>query len=122
MPALGQVPAQPDLLRRIGGIEDRDGTCCNCRTHLPSPPRKRGSRASSMSVALGSRFRGNGEGGVGSQDTQSACTAFSTSATCPGTLTLCQTLRMTPSLSIRKVARSMPMYLRPYMLFSTQTP
>src|SRR5262249_18638859 len=52
----------------------------------------------------------------------SSPTAFSTWATWPGTLTLCQTLRTTPSLSIRKVLRSMPMYLRPYMLFRTQTP
>ena len=62
--------------------------------------------------ALGQRFAGD----------QSACTAFNTSATWPGTLTLCQTWRTTPSLSMRKVARSIPMYLRPYMLFSTHTP
>ena len=62
--------------------------------------------------ALGQRLPGD----------QSACTAFKTSATWPGTLTLCQTWRTTPSLSMRKVARSIPMYLRPYMLFSTHTP
>ena len=48
--------------------------------------------------------------------------AFSTSSTCPGTLTLRQTARTTPLASMRKVARSMPMYLRPYMLFSIQVP
>src|SRR6516162_3541937 len=53
---------------------------------------------------------------------QRACAAFSTSATWPGTLTLCQTPRTTPFPSIRKVARSIPIYLRPYMLFSTHTP
>src|SRR5688572_16868078 len=49
-------------------------------------------------------------------------TSFSTSSTWPGTFTLRQMPRITPLPSIRKVARSMPMYLRPYMLFSTQTP
>jgi hypothetical protein len=53
---------------------------------------------------------------------QSAFTAVSTASTWPGTLTLCQTPRTTPFSSMRKVARSIPMYFRPYMLFSTQTP
>ncbi len=53
---------------------------------------------------------------------QTAFAAASTSSTWPGTLTLRQMLRMTPFGSIRKVERSMPMYLRPYMLFSTQVP
>src|SRR6516165_1807367 len=53
---------------------------------------------------------------------QRARAAFSTSATWPGTLTLCHTPRTIPAPSIRNVARSMPMYLRPYMLFSTHTP
>src|SRR5688572_25111690 len=48
-------------------------------------------------------------------------TSFSTSSTWPGTFTLRQMPRITPLPSIRNVARSMPMYLRPYMLFSTQT-
>ncbi len=39
--------------------------------------------------------------------------AASTSSTWPGTLTLRQLLRMLPVPSIRKVARSMPIYLRP---------
>src|ERR1700730_1523686 len=56
------------------------------------------------------------------QDTQRARAGFSTSSTLAGTRTLCQTPRMMPVPSIRKVARSMPMYLRPYMLFSTHTP
>src|SRR5215472_5589084 len=53
---------------------------------------------------------------------QRARAAFSTSPTWPGTLTLCHTPRMMPVPSIRKVARSMPIYFRPYMLFSTHTP
>lgn len=53
---------------------------------------------------------------------QMSFAAFSTASTWPGTLTLRQTWRMTPASSIRKVARSIPMYLRPYMLFSTQVP
>src|SRR5579864_1408765 len=88
VPACRQRPAQRDLARRIGGIQDRR--------------------------------RALGEGL--DHKIQSAFTACSTSATWPGTLTLCHTLRTMPSLSIRKVARSIPMYLRPYMLFSTQTP
>src|SRR5262245_57106481 len=48
--------------------------------------------------------------------------ASSTSSTWPLTLTLRQIFRTTPSPSIRKVARSMPMYLRPYRLFSIQVP
>src|SRR5471030_2761655 len=52
----------------------------------------------------------------------SARTASSTSAACPGTFTLCQTRRTTPCASIRKVQRSIPIYFRPYMLFSTQAP
>src|SRR5262249_22592359 len=39
-------------------------------------------------------------------------TSFSTSSTWPGTFTLRQMPRITPLPSIRKVARSMPMYLR----------
>ncbi len=45
--------------------------------------------------------------------TYNASIASCTSSTWPATLTLRQTLAMTPVLSIRKVARSMPMYLRP---------
>ncbi len=51
-----------------------------------------------------------------------ALAACSTAATWPGTFTLRQMPRTTLLPSIRKVARSMPMYLRPYMLFSTQVP
>jgi hypothetical protein len=67
------------------------------------------------------RSQGEGRGGRRLRD-QRPCAAFSTSATWPGILTLCQTPRTTPPLSMRKVLRSMPMYLRPYMLFSTHTP
>src|SRR5579871_1470195 len=56
------------------------------------------------------------------QRAANALASASTSATWPGTFTLRQTRRITPDLSIRKVDRSMPMYLRPYMLFSTQAP
>src|SRR5207249_1578679 len=51
-----------------------------------------------------------------------AWAAASTSAAWPGTLTLRQLLAMRPALSIRKVERSTPMYLRPYIDFSTHTP
>ena len=52
----------------------------------------------------------------------SAAASRSTSSAWPGTLTLRQMPRITPLPSIRKVARSIPIYLRPYMLFSTQVP
>src|SRR5690349_3049811 len=52
----------------------------------------------------------------------SALAAASTASTCPGTLTLCHISRITPLASTRNVARSIPMYFRPYMLFCTQTP
>ena len=52
----------------------------------------------------------------------SYCTASSTSATWPLTFTLRHTLATLPSSSIRKVARSIPIYFLPYILFSTQTP
>ena len=54
--------------------------------------------------------------------TQSDFTAANTSSTCPGTLTLRQIFAILPLLSMRNVERSIPMYLRPYMLFSTQEP
>lgn len=44
---------------------------------------------------------------------QSAFAASSTSAACPLTFTLGQTRATTPSAPIRKVARSIPIYLRP---------
>ena len=49
-------------------------------------------------------------------------TASSTLSTCPLTLTLRQILRTMPVSSIRKVARSIPIYFLPYMDFSTQIP
>src|SRR5450755_1360486 len=52
----------------------------------------------------------------------SALAAASTSSAWPGTLTLRQLLAMRPLPSIRKVERSTPMYLRPYIDFSTHTP
>jgi hypothetical protein len=48
--------------------------------------------------------------------------AFITSAACPGTFTLCHAFTTRPSAPTRNVARSIPMYLRPYMDFSTHTP
>ena len=45
--------------------------------------------------------------------TRSCFAASSTAATWPGTLTLCQAPAITPLASTRKVARSMPIYLRP---------
>src|SRR3546814_4967677 len=48
--------------------------------------------------------------------------ASSTASTWPGTLTLRHMPRTTPASSIRKVDRSIPMYLRPYIDFSTQEP
>ena len=49
-------------------------------------------------------------------------TAFSTASAWPGTFTLRQILAILPFSSMRKVERSTPIYLRPYMLFSTHTP
>jgi len=40
----------------------------------------------------------------------------------PGTFTFRQILAMRPSGPMSTVVRSTPIYLRPYMLFSTQTP
>src|ERR1700728_1034324 len=48
--------------------------------------------------------------------------AFITSSAWPVTLTLRHALRTLPSGPTRKVLRSMPMYLRPYIDFSTQVP
>ena len=52
----------------------------------------------------------------------SARAAARTSSAWPGTFTLFQTCATLPSAPISRVVRSTPMYLRPYMLFSTQTP
>ncbi len=53
---------------------------------------------------------------------QMALAAASASSAWPGTFTLRHTRAIRPSAPIRKVLRSTPMYLRPYMLFSFQTP
>ena len=53
---------------------------------------------------------------------QSPLASCNTSWAWPLTLTLRQTWRTTPASSTRKVERSIPMNLRPYILFSTQTP
>ena len=84
----------------------------------------RGSGESHLRRRLG---RGkHGAGGVRQRAArragQSALAAASSASTWPGTLTLRHTPRTTPFSSMRKVARSIPMYFRPYMLFSTQTP
>ena len=52
----------------------------------------------------------------------SAFTASSTFAAWPGTLTFRQISLILPLASISSVVRSIPMYLRPYIDFSTQTP
>ena len=52
----------------------------------------------------------------------SACAAAKTSSTWPLTFTFRQACAMRPSPPIKNVARSTPMYLRPYMFFSTHTP
>src|SRR5262249_7711327 len=83
-------------------------------------------RESDLARRLRRRQDGDGRGRqrVGQQrvSAQSAFTAFRTSSTSPGTFTLRQRPRITPFPSMRNVERSIPMYLRPYMLFSTQTP
>ena len=53
---------------------------------------------------------------------QRARAASSTASACPGTFTLFQSCARVPLRSINTVLRSTPMYLRPYMLFSTHTP
>src|SRR6185437_8156342 len=55
-------------------------------------------------------------------DPYSPCAACNTSAAWPVTLTFLHTRAIFPSLSIRNVLRSMPMYFRPYIDFSTQVP
>src|SRR3954463_11206940 len=60
------------------------------------------------------------QGGFGAYGNARA--ASSTSSAWPVTFTLRQTRFTTPSRSTRKVARSMPIYLRPYIDFSTQVP
>src|SRR5580704_14015481 len=101
------------------GRQDRDAD----RHRAGLPLRRQGAAQHYLCRRVG---RGEDRGSGGSERLrrlgQSAFAAFSTSATWPGTLTLCQTPRTVPLLSIRKVLRSMPMYLRPYMLFSIQTP
>ena len=52
----------------------------------------------------------------------SSRTAFSTASAWPGTFTLRQIFAILPRGSTRNVDRSTPMYFRPYMDFSTQTP
>lgn len=53
---------------------------------------------------------------------QRARAAARTSSAWPGTFTFGQIRATVPSRSISTVVRSTPMYLRPYMLFSAQTP
>ncbi len=104
---------RPGRPRRRHGIADRQRSC--------GPGRGQRQAGCGFCRRVGDgedRRRAGGERLSG----QRARAAFSTSATWPGTLTLCQTPRTVPAPSIRKVARSMPMYLRPYMLFSTQVP
>ncbi len=48
--------------------------------------------------------------------------ASSTASAWPGTFTFGQTRAIRPSRSTSTVVRSTPIYVRPYMLFSTQTP
>ncbi len=45
-----------------------------------------------------------------------------TASTCPVTETFGNTVAIFPCGSTTNVVRSMPMYLRPYMLFSFHTP
>ena len=95
-----------------------------------------------MEAALAQRVYGGERGGRGHRlggralsplaekgdaqpDEASHCNAFAASSTSrawPGTFTLGQTLATVPSRSRRTVVRSVPMYVLPYMLFSTQTP
>src|SRR5271170_3214444 len=106
-------PVRPCRAQRRRRITDR---------HFPFGPSRRQGPAHRN---LGRRVRcGEDRDRAGGQgpSRQSACDAFSTSATCPGTRTLRQTPRTVPEPSIKKVLRSMPMYLRPYMLFSIQAP
>ncbi len=49
-------------------------------------------------------------------------TAASTVSAWPATFTFCQMVAIVPSLRIRKVVRSTPMKVRPYIFFSFQTP
>ncbi len=49
-------------------------------------------------------------------------TASTTAAACPSTFTLGKILRTTPSASMTRVVLSTPMDVRPYMVFSFQTP
>jgi hypothetical protein len=88
------------------------------------PSRRGGSGESQLRGGLGrdkDRDGGVRQGAAGGGG-QSAFAAASTASTWPGTLTLRHTPRTTPFSSMRKVARSIPMYFRPYMLFSTHTP
>ena len=48
--------------------------------------------------------------------------AVNTSSTCPSTFTFGKMRSIVPSRSMRNVVRSMPMYVRPYIDFSFQTP
>src|SRR6516164_1323151 len=122
-PALCHLLGRPQHRAVRPGGPRRRNRMANC--HRAFAPRR---RERSARRCLGRRLGGGEDrrrlGGQSLAECrrQRACAAFSTSATCPGTLTLCQTPRTTPFPTIKKVARSMPMYLRPYMLFSTHTP
>jgi BarA-like signal transduction histidine kinase len=48
--------------------------------------------------------------------------AFITSSACPVTLTFRQAFSTFPSAPIKNVLRSIPIYFRPYIDFSTQVP
>src|SRR5262245_35814890 len=126
-------PESAALRHVVGWTEQRAGRPGGMRQrqrlaqHYTSTTPALGERAACRRLARGigggeDGRRSAGKSAAGGGGGQRARAAFSTSPTWPGTLTLCHTPRMMPVPSIRKVARSMPMYLRPYMLFSTQTP
>lgn len=77
-----------------------------------------------QAVEMGGKGAGGSHGAQLAQvfPEASSCAAASTSAAWPLTFTLRHSRAMRPSASMRNVERSMPIYVRPYMDFSTQTP
>ena len=135
--ALGIERAALDLCRRhevrlvrtsgpgrwleVAGIAQRDRA--RCPAHIGS------ARTCRLLVEIGSRDRSR-RGVPQRARLERVCCVFAhsarvasrTASAWPGTFTFSQICRITPSPSINRVVRATPMYLRPYMLFSTQTP
>ncbi len=105
---------------------DQGRRCTKDRRAHGKAPRRRvrsfpGRPAFSASLAETKVYRGKPLAAFG-HSSQSALAAASTAPAWPGTFTLFHTAAILLSLPMRNVVRSTPRYLRPYILFSAQTP